>query len=109
MSSSTGQPGLPIVQSCAAGINIGSRFHVVAVPPEMSNEPVQTFEAFTSELHRLADWLVEIGIQIIAMESTGVYWVPLFEIVENRGLQVVLVNAREVRAVPGRKTDVNGA
>lgn len=109
MSSSTGQSGLPIVQSCAAGIDIGSRFHVVAVPPEMSNEPVQTFEAFTSELHRLADWLVEIGIQTVAMESTGVYWVPLFEILENRGLQVVLVNAREVRAVPGRKTDVNDA
>jgi len=101
--------GLPVVQEAAAGIDIGSRFHVVAVPSEMATEPVRTFPAFTGDLHRLADWLMELGIKTVAMESTGVYWVPVFEILEDWGLDVVLVNAREARNVPGRKTDVNDA
>lgn len=109
MSDQSKRTGLPIVQEYAAGIDIGSRFHVVAVPPEMSSESVQTFQAFTSDLHRMADWLIELGIKTVAMESTGVYWVPVFEILEDRGLHVILVNAREVRTVPGRKTDVNDA
>jgi transposase len=109
MSDQSKRAGLPIVQEYAAGIDIGSRFHVVAVPPEMSSESVQTFQAFTSDLHRMADWLIETGIKTVAIESTGVYWVPVFEILEDRGLNVVLVNAREARTVPGRKTDVNDA
>jgi transposase len=109
MSNQSKRAGLPIVQEYAAGIDIGSRFHVVAVPPEMSSESVQTFQAFTSDLHRMADWLIETGIKTVAMESTGVYWVPVFEILEERGLNVILVNAREARTVPGRKTDVNDA
>ncbi|MBW4553087.1 MAG: IS110 family transposase [Aphanocapsa sp. GSE-SYN-MK-11-07L] len=109
MSNQSKRAGLPIVQEYAAGIDIGSRFHVVAVPPEMSSESVQTFQAFTSDLHRMADWLIETGIKTVAMESTGVYWVPVFEILEDRGLNVILVNAREARTVPGRKTDVNDA
>ena len=109
MSDKSERVGLPVVQDYAAGIDIGSRFHVVAVPPEMTAESVQTFQAFTSDLHRMADWLMKLGIQTVAMESTGVYWVPVFEILENRGLHVVLVNAREARNVPGRKTDVNDA
>jgi transposase len=102
-------PSLPTVHACAAGIDIGSRFHVVAVAPELSEEPVRTYESFTGDLHRLADWLVEIGITTVAMESTGIYWVPVFEILEDRGLEVRLVNARYAKNVPGRKTDVNDA
>lgn len=103
------QSGLPVVHERAAGIDIGSRFHVVAVAPNLTNEPVQTFQAFTADLVRMADWLVALGITTVAMESTGVYWVPAFEVLESRGLDVILANAREARAVPGRKSDVNDA
>lgn len=103
------QAGLPIIHQHAAGIDIGSRFHVVAVPPEISDEPVQSFQAFTADLERMADWLVQIGVTTAAMESTGVYWVPIFEILEDRGIEVILANARDAKAVPGRKTDVNDA
>jgi transposase len=90
----------------AAGIDVGSRSHFVAVPADLTAEPVREFAGFTGDLHRLADWLVELGIQTVAMESTGVYWIPLYEILEARGLEVVLVDARHVRHVPGRKSDV---
>lgn len=103
------QSGLPIVHAHAAGIDIGSRFHVVAVSPDLSDEPVQSFQAFTSDLERMADWLVRAGVSTVAMESTGVYWVPVFEILEDRGIEVILANARDAKAVPGRKTDVNDA
>ena len=103
------QSGLPVVHARAAGIDIGSRFHVVAVAPNLTDEPVQTFQAFTADLVRMADWLVALGITTVAMESTGVYWVPAFEVLESRGLDVILANAREARAVPGRKSDVNDA
>ncbi len=109
MSDKSERAGLPVVQEYAAGIDIGSRFHVVAVAPEITSESVQTFQTFTSDLHRLAEWLIKFGIKTVAMESTGVYWVPVFEILEDRGLDVVLVNPRESRNVPGRKTDVNDA
>jgi transposase len=101
--------GLPIINEKAAGIDIGSRFHVVAVPPDLCNEPVQTFQAFTADLQRMADWLVELGIKTVAMESTGVYWIPAYEILEDRGIDVIVANARESRSVPGRKSDVNDA
>lgn len=101
--------GLPIIHGRAAGIDIGSRFHVVAVSPDLCDEPVQTFQAFTSDLVRLADWLISLGIETVAMESTGVYWVAAFEVLESKGLNVILANAREARAVPGRKSDVNDA
>lgn len=93
----------------AAGIDVGSQFHVVAVPPLRDPEPVRTFLSFTGELHRLADWLVSCGVKTIAMESTGIYWIPLFEVLESKGLEVFVVNARDVKHVPGRKTDVNDA
>ncbi len=93
----------------AAGVDIGSTFHVVAVPAGLDPEPVRSFQSFTTDLHRLADWLVSLGITTVAMESTGIYWVPLFELLEGRGLNVVLVNARDAKNVPGRKTDVNDA
>lgn len=101
--------GLPIIHDHAAGIDIGSRFHVAAVPVELTKEPVRTFQAFTADVERMADWLVSLGVNTVAMESTGVYWIPVYEILESRGLNVVLANARDARAVPGRKTDVNDA
>jgi transposase len=100
---------LPVIHERAAGIDVGSRFHVVAVGGDLCEEPVQTFQAFTSDLQRMADWLVAIGIETVAMESTGVYWVPVYEVLESRGIEVILANAREARSVPGRKTDVNDA
>ena len=93
--------GLPVIHDRAAGIDVGSRFHVVAVGADLCTEPVQTFQAFTSDLQRMADWLVALGIKTVAMESTGVYWVPVYEVLEGRGIEVILANAREARAVPG--------
>jgi transposase len=90
----------------AAGIDIGSRSHFVSVPEELDHEPVREFASFTGDLNRMADWLVEMGIQTVAMESTGIYWIPAYEILEERGLIVLLVNARHIKNVPGRKTDV---
>lgn len=101
--------GLPVIHSRAAAIDIGARFHVVAVPPDLDSEPVRTFQAFTGAIESLAKWLVALGIETVAMESTGVYWVPVFEILQDRGIEVVVANAREARAVPGRKSDVNDA
>jgi transposase len=101
--------GLPIINEFAAGIDIGSRFHVVAVGSDLCDEPVQTFQAFTSDLLRMTDWLTEVGIKTVAMESTGVYWVAAYEVLESHGINVILANAREARAVPGRKSDVNDA
>lgn len=101
--------GLPIINVRAAGIDIGSRIQVAAVPPELSDEPVQTFQSFTADIERMADWLISVGVTTVAMESTGVYWIPVYEILEDRGLAVILVNARDCKAVPGRKSDVNDA
>jgi transposase len=103
------QSKFKIIHSRAAGIDVGATFHVVAVPPELSPEPVQAFQSFTGDLYRLADWLVEIGVTTVAMESTGIYWIPVFDILEAHGLEVLLVNARHVKNVPGRKTDVSDA
>jgi transposase len=101
--------GFSTINPNAAGIDIGSQFHVVAVPPDRDDEPVRSFDSFTGDLHRLADWLVGCRIETVAMESTGIYWIPLFEILQARGLEVMLCNARDVKHVPGRKTDVNDA
>src|SRR5438876_1004754 len=90
----------------AAGIDCGSAMHYVAVAPDRDATPVRAFTTFTTDLHRLADWLTACGVTTVAMESTGVYWIPLYEILEARDLEVVLVNARHVKNVPGRKTDV---
>lgn len=100
---------MPIIHANAAGIDIGSKFHVVAVGNNLSKEPVRTFQSFTTELHEMAKWLQECKITSIAMESTGIYWIPAFEILESYGFEVFLVNAREAKNVPGRKTDVNDA
>lgn len=100
---------LPVLNPDSAGIDIGASFHVVALPPDRCTEPVRTYQAFTTDLHKMADWLVDHGIKTVAMESTGVYWVAVYEILESYGLDVVLSNARDTRSVPGRKSDVNDA
>jgi transposase len=100
---------LSAVNANAAGIDVGSQFHVVAVPADRDEEPVRTFRSFTGDLYRLVDWLVACRIDTVAMESTGVYWIPLYEILQARGITVIVANARAVKHVPGRKTDVNDA
>lgn len=102
----TGKSGFPLLNADAAGIDVGAREHYVAVPAERDVQPVRCFGAFTQDLHRLAQWLLQCGIKTVAMESTGVYWIPLYQILESYGLAVKLVNARHVKHVPGRKTDV---
>lgn len=90
----------------AAGLDIGSEEIWACVPEEGEAKPVRSFETFTVELHRLADWLCEQEIETVAMEATGVYWIPIYEILEERGMEVLLINARHIKNVPGRKTDV---
>jgi transposase len=90
----------------AAGIDVGSHCHSVAVPPGSDDVSVREFGAFTSDLHAIADWLQKCGVATVAMESTGVYWIPLFEVLEQRGFEVKLVDARHVKNVSGRKSDV---
>jgi transposase len=87
----------------AAGIDIGSASHWVAIDPSLTDQPVREFKAYTGDLHALADWLVEQKIQTVAMESTGVYWIPLFEVLRERGLEVCLVDARATKQVAGRQ------
>src|SRR5512137_1176462 len=97
---------LSIIHPNAAGIDIGSREIWVALRPDLEGETTRPFPSFTPDLERLVAWLVENHVDTVAMESTGVYWIPLFELLETRGLQVYLVNARHVKHVPGRKSDV---
>jgi transposase len=97
---------LPILHVDAAGIDIGATEIYVAVPADRDNESIRAFQTFTEDLMKLADWLQECRINTVAMESTGVYWIPLMQILESRGLEVYLVNARYAKNVPGRKTDV---
>jgi len=90
----------------AAGIDVGSRSHFVAVSEGTVDQPVREFFTFTDDLERLAEWLISCGVTTVAMESTGIYWIPVFELLELHGLEVRLVNARHVKNVPGRKSDV---
>lgn len=97
---------LPIINPKAAGIDIGADRHWVCVPEGTDEQNIRSFACFTGELYALADWLKACGVETVAMESTGVYWIPLFGILESRGFEVKLVNAHHVKTVPGRKTDV---
>ena len=97
---------LTITHPNAAGIDIGSAAHFVAVPPQRDDQPVREFASFTVDLNAIADWLDACGVDTVAMESTGVYWIALFELLESRGFTVFLVNARHVKNVSGRKSDV---
>ena len=99
---------LPVLHPDAAGVDIGAEEIYVAVAPDRDAEPVRSFEGtFTRDLHQLAEWLRQCRIRTVAMESTGVYWIPLYQILEARGFQVFLVNARHIKNVPGRKSDVS--
>jgi transposase len=100
------QQAMSITHPNAAGIDIGGASHYVAVPPDRDDNPVREFLSFTADLNALADWLAACGVDTIAMESTGVYWIPVFELLESRGFTVLLVNARHVKNVSGRKSDV---
>ena len=98
--------GLSLLNPNAAGIDVGATSHYVAVPADRAEQSVREFEAFTTDLYRLADWLAECGVETVVMESTGVYWIPLFGVLEERGFTVMLVDPRRIKNVPGRKTDV---
>src|SRR5829696_9113124 len=100
---------LACVHPNAAGLDIGSEEIVVAVPPARDPHPVRAFPTFTTDLHALVAWLLACGSDTVAMESTGVFWIPIYELLEQYGIVPYLVNARHVKTVPGRKTDWNDA
>ncbi len=104
-----GHPEMKLVNPWAGAVDIGSTMHMAAVSPESSDTPVRAFGTFTQDLHELAMWFRSCGVTSVAMESTGVYWIPAFEILEQHGFEVILVNARYAKNVPGRKTDVSDA
>jgi len=99
-------PGLAVVHADAAGIDVGNASHFVAVPPDRDEQPIQEFGSWTADLRRMAKWLKGCGIRTVAMQSTGVYWVAVQEVLEQEGLEVYLVNARGTKNLPGRKSDV---
>ena len=103
--------GLEVVHPMAAGIDVGNSEHWVAVPPHLDAEPVRVFGCFTADLVALADWLEKLGIQTVAMQSTGVYWIPLADILAERGIRVFVVNARDTKNLPvprATSRNVNG-
>lgn len=101
--------GMALVHPNAAAIDIGATMHMAAVSADRTPEPVRSFGTFTADLHRLVDWFTECGVETVVMESTGVYWIPIFELLDASGFAVFLVNARDAKHVPGRKTDVSDA
>ena len=98
--------GLDVAHRDAAGIDIGSREHYVAVGPDRDAEPVRVIGCFTTDLHRMAEWLKQCGVKTVVMQSTGVYWIPVYDVLEQYGFEVWLVNAKETKNLPGRKSDV---
>ena len=100
---------LACVHPHAAGLDIGSETIVAAVPPDRTEQAVRAFATFTPDLHALVAWLLECGIDTVAMERTGVYWIAIYELLEQAGITCYLVNARHVKTVPGRKSDWNDA
>jgi len=98
--------GLEVVHPNAAGIDIGNESHFVAIPPDRDTTPIREFGSWTADLHEMASWLKAHGIQTVAMQSTGVYWIAVQEVLEQAGLEVYLVNARGTKNLPGRKSDV---
>lgn len=99
--------GLPVLRGNVAGIDVGSKEHWVCAPPKPDGTAnVETFGTTTRQLEQLADWLKAEGVESVAMESTGVYWIPLYELLESRGFEVRLANAKQLANVPGRKTDM---
>ncbi len=92
-------PGLAVVHPEAAGIDVGNESHYVAVRPDRDSEPVRKFACFTADLYRMAEWLRSCGVKTVAMQSTGVYWIPLYDILEEFGFEVFLVNARHTKSL----------
>lgn len=101
--------GFPILYPNAAGIDIASREHYIAVNPEVDEHPIRSFGCFTEDLYSIANWLLECGVDTVAMEATGIYWISLYLILEQAGLNVFLVNAKHVKNVSGKKSDVKDA
>jgi len=101
-----GDPGLTIVHPNAGGIDVGNESHFVAVPADRDENPVREFGCWTAALNNMAEWLKSCRIDTVAVQATGVYWIPMYDILEQHGIRVVLVNARHTKNVPGRKTDV---
>ena len=97
---------LEVLHPHAAGIDVGSRHHYVSVAEDCDQDPVRRFGCYTPELEAMASWLKDCGITTVVMEATGVFWIPVFYVLEERGLEVLLVNPRHVQYVPGRKSDV---
>src|SRR5262245_27227416 len=97
--------GLQQLRKDAGGMDIGAREIWVDVGMENDSEPVRRFETFTADLNRMAEWLIGCGIKTVVMESTGVYWIPACQILEDKGIEVLLVNPRYAKNVSGRKTD----
>jgi transposase len=108
-SKSTHGRKMPLVHPNAAAIDVGATMHMAAVRADRAPEPVRSFGTFTADLHRLIDWFTQCGVETVVMESTSVYWIPVFELLDARGFTVCLVNARDAKHVPGRKTDVSDA
>lgn len=100
---------MTMVHPNAAAIDVGATLLMAAVRPDRTTEPVRSFGTFTTDLHRLADWFADCGVETVAMESTSVYWIPMYEVLDARGFTIFLVNARDAKHVPGRKTDVSDA
>lgn len=101
------RPELEQINVNAAGLDIGAEEIYACVPNDRDTTPIRAFGTYTVDLYRLADWLTSCDIEMVAMESTGIYWIPVYEILEERGFQVSLVNARHLKNVPGRKSDVS--
>src|ERR1700682_6376762 len=108
-STDQGRRTMSVVHPNAAAIDVGATMHMAAVNADRTPEPVRSFGTFTTDLHRLVDWFAECGVDTVVMESTSVYWIPVFELLDARGFAVFLVNARDAKHVPGRKTDVSDA
>ena len=102
----TEDPGLEIVNRNVAGIDVGNESHFVAVAPSRDTQPVREFGSWTADLRRMAEWLKACEVETVVLQSTGVYWIALYDVLEARGFQVCLVNARDTKNLPGRKTDV---
>lgn len=109
ISKSSAIDAMAMVNPRAAAIDIGSTMHIAAINPQADDNPVRAFGTFTGDLHEMARWFKERGVTSVAMESTGIYWIPAYEVLEQHGMHVSLVNARYAKNVPGRKTDVSDA
>ena len=100
------QKRFEVIHPDCAAVDVGGAEHLAAVDPAKCDDPVKKFSAFTDDLFAMADWFQSIGVKVVAMEATGVYWIPLFEVLDGRGFEVYLVNSRATRQITGRKSDV---